>query len=150
MPSVLSHIVNTMAVDMITRHGTDYWQKQALVFYEEKYQLHVSSQDTETMHYVNIFLMAQCKTAVTPVQMHWSYCSLALNYLFNVSFKNYFISFKCCHPRTRYRSYHQWYHCHLSLTTEEWLHYILTKFLFHPLKFETMWLFPRIISYKTA
>ena len=30
--------------------------------------------------------MAYCKTAVTPLLMHWSHCSLALNHQFEIIF----------------------------------------------------------------
>ena len=42
--------------------------------------------------------MAQCKTAVTPLLTHWSYCKLALNHqdnLYLVAHKNYLTSMYC-------------------------------------------------------
>ena len=35
-----------------------------------------------TFHFVHSISMAQCKTAVTPLLTHWSYCSLALSHRF--------------------------------------------------------------------
>ena len=58
--------------------------------------------------------MAQCKTVVTPLLMHWSYCSLELSHWYNVAMaklegRSYFGLINDLHRQTRLRMF--WEQC---------------------------------------
>ena len=81
---------------------------------------------------IHIILMALCKTAVTPLLVHWNYCSFALSHHFQGSGLTRFISLMLqnIHNLTAYHDFQPML-MHMCSTSKE-LYYLLSNKVSQP------------------